>query len=136
MINGNSASSSNSTRRSTSGRRIFQVTVSFCVLFLTRNDSPLMGWTTVRWDPETEDELFLAQAASLKASYYNYQIAIHRSFASSSSRSHSPLSSIVCTNAARSSIQVLDVLYKRTGSPWYGNMASPSHNLLGVYQRG
>ena len=95
-----------------------------------------MGWMVVRWDPEKEDELFLAQAASLKASYYNYQIAIHRSFASSSSRSHSPLSSIVCTNAARSSIQVLDVLYKRTGSPWYGNMASPPHNLLpvGMYQ--
>ena len=79
----------------------------------------------MRWDSEKEDELFLAQAATLKASYYNFQVFMHQPFTPSSSRPHPSLSSAICTNVARSSIQVLDVLYKRTGSLYYANMVSP-----------
>ena len=83
-----------------------------------------MDVIAVRWDPEQQDTLFLTQAASLAATHYLFQIAVHRPFMSSSYKD-SPLSFpslIVCTNASRMSIQVLDVLYKRTGRPQSQNM--------------
>ena len=79
----------------------------------------------MRWDSEQENELFLAQAATLKASYFNYQIHIHQSITPSLSGRRSSLSSVICTNAARSAIQVLDASYKRTGSLYYANMVGP-----------
>lgn len=86
-----------------------------------------MGITiVVRWDPEQEDELFLTQAATLAAWYRALQIAIHRSFMSASRR-EPPISlpsAIICTNAARESIQVAEVLYKRTGRLTHRNTVS------------
>ena len=78
--------------------------------------------------------LLLTQAATLKANYYHYQVAVHRSFMPFSGSRESPLSfpsTIICTNAARSSIQVLDILYKRSGTPHHRNMVSmrPSSTL-------
>ena len=56
----------------------------------------------MRWNPEQENELFLSQAATISAVYYLHQIAIHRSFMSSRRESPiSPLSTIICVNAAR-----------------------------------
>ena len=82
-----------------------------------------MGFVAVRWDPKQEDVFFLTQAASLSALHYYIQCAVHRPFLSDSRRG-SPLSFpsiIICTNGARASIQVLEVLYKRTGSPSFRN---------------
>ena len=70
-----------------------------------------------------ENLVFLGQSALLYASYYTLQITIHRPFIPSP-RKPSPLSFpslAICTNAARSSIHVLDVQYKRTGMPLFSN---------------
>ena len=85
----------------------------------------------VRWNPEQENELFLIQAATIGGFYYLHQIAVHRSFMTrpSSSRRESPispLSTIICVNAARAAIQVVEVVYNRTGNPTHGNMVRPS----------
>ncbi len=64
------------------------------------------------------------QAGILRVQFYHLQIAAHRPFMSVSRR-ESPLtfpSVIICTNAARSCVQVLDTLYKREGSAHYRNM--------------
>ena len=69
---------------------------------------------------------FFTQAASLSALYHYIQCAVHRPFLSGSRRGSSLSfpSLIMCTNGARASIQVLEVLYKRTGSPSSRNMVS------------
>ncbi|RPD58799.1 hypothetical protein L226DRAFT_471250 [Lentinus tigrinus ALCF2SS1-7] len=92
-------------------------------------DSSLNSWLDslpahLRWNPDQEDTLFLTQSATLYAYYFHTQIAVHRPFISASRR-ESPLSLpsvIICTNAARSAIQTLDVLYRRTGNPYHRNM--------------
>ncbi|KAM5544332.1 hypothetical protein V8D89_001992 [Ganoderma adspersum] len=92
-------------------------------------DSALNKWSDslpshLRWDPEQADVVWLTQAASLNAFHYYIQFAVHRPFMVAS-RSESPLSFpsvIICTNGARSSIQVLEVLTKRTGTPGHTNM--------------
>ena len=84
------------------------------------------GHTAVRWDPEQTNEDFLAQAASLRAYHYYTQFAVHRKFTSSAHR-ESPLSfpsMIICTNGARWSIQALEVVYRRIGSPGHRNFVS------------
>ncbi|KAM5544389.1 hypothetical protein V8D89_002049 [Ganoderma adspersum] len=94
-------------------------------------DSALNQWANslpshLRWNPEQENLLFLSQAATIAAVYYLHQIAVHRSFMSRSSSPRespiSPLSTIICVNAARSAIQVIEVLYNRTGNPSHRNM--------------
>ena len=82
--------------------------------------------TSVRWNPEQENVLFLNQAATIAAFYYLYRIAVHRSFMSRSpsGRRESPMSSlstIICVNAARSAIQVIEVVFNRTGNPTHRN---------------
>ena len=80
----------------------------------------------MRWDPEQEDELWLTQAATLNAFHSYIQVAVHRPFMAASRR-ESPLSFpsvIICTNGARSAIQVLEVLSNRTGIPGHRNMVS------------
>ena len=80
----------------------------------------------MRWNPEQEDTFFLTQAGTLSAYYYYTQFAVHRPFMDAARR-ESPLSFpsvIICTNGARSSIQILETLYKRTGTPSHRNMVS------------
>ncbi|PIL25379.1 transcription factor [Ganoderma sinense ZZ0214-1] len=92
-------------------------------------DSALNKWsdslpTHLRWDPEQEDAVWLTQAANLRAFHYYTQFAVHRPFISAARR-ESPLSFpsvIICANGARSSIEVLEVLAKRTGSAGHRNM--------------
>ena len=88
----------------------------------------------MRWNPEQENELFLSQAATISAVYYLHQIAIHRSFMSSRRESPiSPLSTIICVNAARAAFQVIEVLYNRTGNPSHRNMVRPPwHNEIEI----
>ncbi|PIL25378.1 transcription factor [Ganoderma sinense ZZ0214-1] len=92
-------------------------------------DSALNKWTDalpshLRWNPEQENALWLTQAASLRAFHFYTQFAVHRPFTVASRRESSLSfpSVIMCTNGARSSIQVLEVLYKRTGTPCHRNM--------------
>jgi hypothetical protein len=69
----------------------------------------------VRWDPHRENEVFFKQSALLHANFYQIQIVAHRPFITSSKRT-SPLafpSLAICTNAARSTANILDILNKR-----------------------
>jgi hypothetical protein len=69
----------------------------------------IIDMSTVRWDPNQEDHLFLRQSASLYAAYYHLQIMIHRPFVSSPhnpSRLRFPSLAIV-TTAARSCCHIL-----------------------------
>ena len=70
--------------------------------------------------------LFLNQAATIAGFYYLHQVAVHRSFMSRSPSGRespiSPLSTIICVNAARSTIQVIEVVFNRTGNPTHRNM--------------
>ena len=87
----------------------------------------------VRWDPDRENILFLRQSAILLSHYYQFQIAVHRPFIST--RRQSPLlfpSLVICTNAARSGIRVVNHLYQRTGDPSYKNLVCA---LSSVYYR-
>ena len=85
-----------------------------------------LGHAVVRWDPEQTNEDFLAQAASLRAYHYYTQFAVHRKFTSSAHRESPPSfpSVIICTNGARWSIQALEIVYRRTGSPGHRNFVS------------
>ncbi|OSD00133.1 hypothetical protein PYCCODRAFT_1437689 [Trametes coccinea BRFM310] len=86
-------------------------------------DSELNKWLDsipehLKWDPNREEEVFLRQSATLHASYYTAQIAVHRSFITSRRQSsHALASLIICTNAARSCVKVLYQLCQRTGTP-------------------
>ncbi|KZT07879.1 uncharacterized protein LAESUDRAFT_724338 [Laetiporus sulphureus 93-53] len=92
-------------------------------------DSALNKWIDsvpdhLRWDPKRENITFFNQSATLYASYYMLQVLVHRPFIPSP-RKPSPLSFpslAICTNAARSCTHVLDVQYKRTGTPLHFNM--------------
>ncbi|PIL25393.1 transcription factor [Ganoderma sinense ZZ0214-1] len=116
-------------------------------------DSALNKWADslpshLRWDPEQENELFLTQAATLAIWYHGHQIAVHRSFMPSSSSypdsgPTSLPSAIICTSAARASIQVAEVLCRRTGSPTHRNTgmifmsaATLIANVLGLKRLG
>ncbi|KAM5544387.1 hypothetical protein V8D89_002047 [Ganoderma adspersum] len=105
------------------------------------------GFAPVRWNPEQENELFLIQAATIGGFYYLHQIAVHRSFMSQPSSlresSISPLSTIICVNAARAAIQMIEVVYNRTGNPTHGNMRMVfiaamvlTRNMLGLKRSG
>lgn len=76
----------------------------------------------MRWDPNREDPLHLIQSASLLGHYYQVQIAVHRPFLSVARRD-SPLSFpsvIICNNAARSTVQAIEVVYRRLGTLYHG----------------
>ncbi|KAI0701455.1 fungal-specific transcription factor domain-containing protein [Cerioporus squamosus] len=90
-------------------------------------DSALNNWVGslpnhLRWDPNREDPLHLTQSATLLGHYYQVQIAVHRQFLSAAYRD-SPLSFpsvIICNNAARSTVQVFEVVHKRLGTIYHG----------------
>lgn len=72
----------------------------------------------VRWDPDREDEIFYAQSASLYTYYYQVQISVHRAFVASHRGHTLALASlIVCTNAARSCVRMLEQVTQRLGDP-------------------
>ncbi|EKM58719.1 uncharacterized protein PHACADRAFT_140787 [Phanerochaete carnosa HHB-10118-sp] len=85
-------------------------------------DSELNQWVDsipehLKYDLNREDAPFASQSASLYASYYNLRIFIHRPFIMTPRR-RVPLpfpSLAICTNAARSYIQVLDRLFALSG---------------------
>ncbi|EKM58700.1 uncharacterized protein PHACADRAFT_253191 [Phanerochaete carnosa HHB-10118-sp] len=85
-------------------------------------DSELNQWVDsipehLRYDPNREDVPFAGQSASLHASYHSLRIFIHRPFIMTPRR-HVPLpfpSLAICTNAARSCIQVLDRYFTLSG---------------------
>ncbi|KAL1942963.1 hypothetical protein VTO73DRAFT_4634 [Trametes versicolor] len=86
-------------------------------------DSELNRWADtvpehLKWDPNCKNELWLGQSATLFGLYYQVQVTVHRSFITSRRGSpHSLASLIICTNAARSCVQVLYELYLRIGTP-------------------
>uniref|UniRef100_A0A0W0FHI4 Xylanolytic transcriptional activator regulatory domain-containing protein n=1 Tax=Moniliophthora roreri TaxID=221103 RepID=A0A0W0FHI4_MONRR len=80
-------------------------------------DSSLNNWIStipdhLRWDPDREDTLFFDQSAFLHANYYNVQIQIHRAFMQKPSPLMLP-SLAICTNAARSCINLLHRQFER-----------------------
>ncbi|KAI0819576.1 fungal-specific transcription factor domain-containing protein [Trametes gibbosa] len=86
-------------------------------------DSELNKWADtvpehLKWNPNCENTLWLSQAATLHAVYCQVQITVHRSYLTSRRGSpHALASLIICTNAARSSVQVIDQLYQRLRTP-------------------
>ncbi|KAI0763820.1 fungal-specific transcription factor domain-containing protein [Trametes elegans] len=86
-------------------------------------DSQLNQWLDrvpqhLRWDPEREDEIFYAQSASLYTYYYQVQISVHRAFiASHRGHTFALASLIICTNAARSCVRMLEQVTQRLGDP-------------------
>ncbi|KAI0718739.1 hypothetical protein C8T65DRAFT_706675 [Cerioporus squamosus] len=83
-------------------------------------DSALNRWVDavpdhLKWDPHREDGMFFKQCATLFSHFYLFQIAVHRPFIDKRKR-QSPLSFtsiVICMNAAKSAIRVLDELYRR-----------------------
>ncbi|KAL0576287.1 Gypsy retrotransposon integrase-like protein 1 [Marasmius crinis-equi] len=74
-------------------------------------DSSLNNWINsipehLRWDPSRENMVFFNQSAFLQVNYYNVQIQTHRPFIMKPSPLMFP-SLAICTNAARSCINVL-----------------------------
>lgn len=67
--------------------------------------------------------MFLRQSANLHAYFYQVQVCVHRAFILP--YHESPLSFpslIICTNAARACIRLLDELCARIGTPVYRNL--------------
>lgn len=87
----------------------------------------ILTYRVVKWDPNCKNELWLGQSATLFGLYYQVQVTVHRSFITSRRGSpHSLASLIICTNAARSCVQVLYELYLRIGTPLPRNSVSLS----------
>jgi len=75
--------------------------------------------SSVRWDPNREDDTFFNQSVLLYATYYHIQIIVHRPFIPSPNKP-SPLafpSLAICTNAARSCSHVVDIHRKKNRKP-------------------
>ncbi|KAG6908595.1 hypothetical protein DXG01_003998 [Tephrocybe rancida] len=84
-------------------------------------DSALNKWVDalpdhLRWDPNRENLKFFNQSAALYSTYYYIQILIHRPFIPAPQKPSLLCfpSLAICTNAARSSIHIMDV-YRRRG---------------------
>ena len=76
-------------------------------------------YSSVRWDPNREDDNSFNQSVFLYTTYYYIQMIIHRPFISSP-RKPSPLSFpslAICTNAARSCSHIVDIQRKRNSNP-------------------
>jgi hypothetical protein len=71
--------------------------------------------SSVRWDPQRENQTFFVQSAALRVAYYFIQITIHRpfipSFRKESSLSFPALT--ICASAARACSNVADALRKK-----------------------
>ncbi|THU84644.1 hypothetical protein K435DRAFT_927492 [Dendrothele bispora CBS 962.96] len=83
-------------------------------------DSDLNKWVEsipdhLRWDPHTQNEIFLAQSSVLYTTYYWLQIQIHRRFIPRPGQK--PLLSFpslaICSNAARACVHIAESCLKR-----------------------
>lgn len=92
-------------------------------------------YRAVRWDPHQENILFFIQSANLYALYYNMHITVHRRFIPSRGKpSRFPFPSLaICANAARSCVQVLDVMSKRIQKEYPDNMVINIHLRISRY---
>ncbi|GJE89781.1 Zn(II)2Cys6 transcription factor [Phanerochaete sordida] len=85
-------------------------------------DSELNEWIDsipehLKYDPQREPSVFASQSAGLHASWYSLRVFIHRPFITAQKPLAVPFPSrAICTNAARSCIQVLDRQFVRAGS--------------------
>ncbi|KAI0691313.1 fungal-specific transcription factor domain-containing protein [Cytidiella melzeri] len=89
-------------------------------------DSALNQWIDnvpehLRWDPRLEDLDFFNQSAFLYSFYYQVQIIVHRQYIPSHKRFSSLYlpSLAICTNAARSSLHILEAQHERCGIASY-----------------
>ncbi|KAJ7062779.1 fungal-specific transcription factor domain-containing protein [Mycena amicta] len=78
----------------------------------------------LQWDPNTRDDKFFYQSATLHAYYYTVQVTMHRPFIPTflkevAVKTSNPVPSLaICTNAGRSFSHVADVLTRRpNGTP-------------------
>ena len=67
----------------------------------------------MRWDPNRENQQHFRQSVLLYTNYYYVRIQIHRSFIPRKSSLLSFPSLIICTSAARSCSNIIDVMRKR-----------------------
>ncbi|TFK47812.1 hypothetical protein OE88DRAFT_1770005 [Heliocybe sulcata] len=88
-------------------------------------DSSLNEWVDslphhLRWDPQREDRVFFFQSAYLYCNYYRVRILVHRPFIPTPQKpSRLPFPSLtICTNAARSMANVMDVARRRIEGPF------------------
>lgn len=68
----------------------------------------------VRWNPKEKDFTFLTHAAGLALGFYDLQMVVHRPFISPRHQKSTTVPSLmICTNAARSAMRILDVQFMR-----------------------
>ncbi|KAK6974885.1 Zn(2)-C6 fungal-type domain-containing protein [Favolaschia claudopus] len=86
-------------------------------------DSALNDWLNrvpehLRWDPARENQLFFDQSVALHAAYFHLQILIHRPFIPMLRKSATTAlpSLAICTNAARSCANIVDIQHQRNGT--------------------
>ncbi|KAK6969046.1 Zn(2)-C6 fungal-type domain-containing protein [Favolaschia claudopus] len=86
-------------------------------------DSSLNDWLNrvpehLRWDPARENQLFFDQSVALHAAYFHLQILIHRPFIPMLRKSATTAlpSLAICTNAARSCANIVDIQHQRNGT--------------------
>ncbi|KAK7000158.1 hypothetical protein R3P38DRAFT_3219034 [Favolaschia claudopus] len=86
----------------------------------TRHHSSLDNWLDrvpehLRWEPTRENQLFFDQSVALHAAYYYVQMLIHRPFIPMLRKSASTAlpSLAICTNAARSCANIVDIQRQR-----------------------
>ncbi|KAI0090953.1 fungal-specific transcription factor domain-containing protein [Irpex rosettiformis] len=92
-------------------------------------DSLLNQWIDtvpdhLRWNPNMKDPTFFKQSAYLYSLYFQIQIIVHRQWIPSPKKSSSlSLASLaICTNAARSSIHILEAQHERFPHASYQSM--------------
>ncbi|KAK4050085.1 Gypsy retrotransposon integrase-like protein 1 [Microbotryomycetes sp. JL201] len=82
-------------------------------------DSLLNAWLEtvperLRWNQNEPDDVILTQAANIYSMYYSTQILVHREFLSPSRAKVAGFPSLaICSNAARSCANILDVMRQR-----------------------
>ncbi|PCH36860.1 hypothetical protein WOLCODRAFT_127757 [Wolfiporia cocos MD-104 SS10] len=94
-------------------------------------DSALNRWIDsvpnhLRWNPDGEDNLFFNQAAQLYVAFYQTQIFVHRQFLQAPRKRSAQFSPslAICTNAARCTVHILDLQFKRTGFRTFNDQIS------------
>lgn len=84
------------------------------------SDQVLLTLKVVRWGQTHKDPAFFTQSALLNMLYHRIQILVHRPFIPSPRKAPSPVSFpslAICTNAARSCIQIVETFRRLKGIP-------------------